>query len=56
MLKSQPILQPARDNDFKKKIQTIEETVLVLYSPQTTMCSSLKSNSREKMIHLLNSG
>ena len=53
-LKSQAILQPARDKDFEKKIQTIEETVLLLYSPQTTMCSSLKPYSRETMTPLLN--
>ena len=47
-LKSQAILQPARDKDFEKKIQTIEETVLLLYSPQTTMCSSLIALSEKK--------
>ena len=32
-LKFHVIVQPAKDSDFEKKIQIIEETVLLLYTP-----------------------
>lgn len=47
------IVQPAKDSDFEKKIQIIEETVLLLYTPQTSICS-LGSYSKETMTPLLN--
>ena len=46
-------VQPAKNSDFEKKIQTMEEIILLLYTPQTSICS-LRSYSRETMTPLLN--